>query len=162
MALFEASSRPEDIVRREDVASVDGLFAELAEEWPAGVEVRPSSDDGPAQTDPEWLSIAVRNLVENAVRHGRPPVLVTWKRTDAELVVRIADAGSTPSFSLRRAVAPYHRDPASPGLGLGLAIVERVARLLGGALRHEPSPTVFELRVPIAPRRQTATVKGSP
>jgi signal transduction histidine kinase len=129
------------------VPSVRALFEELAEEWPAGVEVRSESSDGAIVTDPEWLSIALRNLVENAERHGKPKVVVTWRREDGWLVVRVADAGATHAFSLRRAISPYHRDPKSPGLGLGLAIVARVARLLSGTLRHEPDPTTFELRV---------------
>ena len=153
MALFESSdvaaAKTLFSPRRHDSAAA--LMEELAEEWPEGVTMRAQGADGPVTTDGEWLAVAVRNLVENACRHGEPPVEVAWRLDGADLVVRVADAGASPSFSLRRAIAPYQRDPASAGLGLGLAIVARVARLLRGELTHEPSPTVFELRVPAVP-----------
>ncbi len=156
MALFETDGVRESggLVTRREVSSVAEMMAELEEEWPEGAVVRAESDDGPATTDPEWLGVAVRNLVENAFRHGEPPVTVTWKLMEGRLVLRVTDAGASAGLSLARAVAPYHRDPKSAGLGLGLAIVARVARLLEGTLEHEPSPTAFELAIPVRPRKE--------
>lgn len=151
MALFESSSSSKhSLVAVADVPSVKEMLEDFAEEWPEGVILEAASADGAARTDVDWLSVALRNLVENACRHGRPPVAVGWRIVDSDLVVRVSDGGETPKLSLRRAVAPHERDPNSPGLGLGLAIVERIARLLGGSLVHEASPTVFELRIPIS------------
>jgi signal transduction histidine kinase len=147
MALFE--SRGVMLVKPAEVPSVQRMFEEMSEEWPdEGVSLTADSDDGAIETDAEWLGVAVRNLVENAVRHGKAPVRVSWTLSARHLVVRVADAGETPRLSLRRAIAPHERDPKSPGLGLGLSIVDRVAHLLEGRLSHEPSPTTFELRVP--------------
>jgi signal transduction histidine kinase len=154
MALFETTSSregPGGLLNRRPVPSAAELMTELAEEWPEGVRLRAESEDGPLVTDPEWLAVAARNLVENALRHGEPPVVVTWRIDDGAFVLRVADAGTSPALSLRRAIAPHHRDPASKGLGLGLAIVDRVARLLEGTLAHEDAPTVFELRLPNPP-----------
>ncbi len=149
MALFETpGASREQLVNVRDVPSARAMFEELADEWPEGVALVDAASDGPLRTDPEWLGVAVRNLVENAARHGKPPIAVRWGFEDDGLVVRVSDGGTTEGFSVRRAVAPYARDERSPGLGLGLAIVDRVARLLQGRLSHEPSPTVFELRLP--------------
>lgn len=149
MALFETPGAGSDrLVKARDVLSVRAMFEELADEWPEGVTITERSADGTVRTDAEWLGVAVRNLVENAARHGAPPVEVSWAIDGDELVIRVSDGGKTEAFSIKRAIAPYTRDDASPGLGLGLAIVERVARLLGGRLSHEPSPTAFELRLP--------------
>jgi two-component system osmolarity sensor histidine kinase EnvZ len=149
LALFETPGAPAGrLVKLRAVPSARALFEELAEEWPEGVRLAAPPEDAPLHTDPEWLGVAVRNLVENAARHGAPPVAVTWAVEGAVLAVRVADGGSTEGFSLRRAVAPFGRSEQSTGLGLGLAIVDRIARLLGGRLSHAPSPTVFALRVP--------------
>ena len=157
MALFETpGGSHEQLVNVRNVPSARAMFEELAEEWPAGVTLFDARDDAALRTDPEWLGVAVRNLVENASRHGAPPITVRWSFEDDTLVVRVSDGGSTEGFSVRRAVAPYARDVKSPGLGLGLAIVDRVARLLRGRLVHEPSPTVFELRLPARAGARTA------
>ncbi|HVH45990.1 MAG TPA: HAMP domain-containing sensor histidine kinase, partial [Labilithrix sp.] len=157
MALFETNVGRDRLVTKEPVDSAEEMMNELADEWPEGVTLRPESPDGSLYTDREWLAVAVRNLVENAFRHGAPPVTVTWRLASGELVIRVADRGASPAFSLRRAIVPYHRAPKSPGLGLGLAIVHRVARLLDGKLTHEPSPTVFQLRIPVDPGKRPST-----
>ena len=149
LALFETPGAPaEGLLRIRDLASARELFEELAGEWPEGVTLVAPPGDAPLRADPEWLGVALKNLVENAARHGSPPVVVSWTFAGDALVVRVADAGASPGLSLRRAVMPFARREKSEGLGLGLALVDRVARLLGGRLRHEPSPTVFELRLP--------------
>ncbi|MEA2751388.1 MAG: hypothetical protein QOI41_5531, partial [Myxococcales bacterium] len=143
MALFETpGASREQLVKVRDVPSARAMFEELAEEWPEGVTLVDAPTDAALRTDPEWLGVAVRNLVENASRHGAPPIAVRWRFEDDTLVVRVSDGGTTEGLSVRRVVAPYARAERSPGLGLGLAIVDRVARLLRGRLSHEPSPTV--------------------
>ncbi len=149
MALFETPGIPKaSLVNLREVVSAREMFEELADEWPEGVTLGAPAHDGPVRTDPEWLGVAVRNLVENAARHGVPPVAVLWELAGESLLIRVSDGGTSPRFSLARSVAPHDRDPQSPGLGLGLAIVDRIARLLGGRLSHQPTPTTFELRVP--------------
>ena len=153
MALFETSGEARaTLANVRAVSSTRELFEELAGEWPEGVRLVPAAADAPVHTDPEWLGVAIRNLVENAQRHGRPPVEVRWRVVGEALVVRVCDTGTTPGLSLRKAALPFARATESEGLGLGLAIVARIAELLGGRLRHEPSPTVFELDVPAGPR----------
>ena len=147
MALFETNASGGTLVVLRDVPSCKAMFDELSEEWPEGVSLTAASEDSAIATDVTWLGVAVRNLVDNAVRHGASPVAVTWRLEASDLVVRVADGGETPKRSLRRAMAPYARDAKSSGLGLGLAIVGRVAHLLGGRLTHEPRPTTFELRI---------------
>jgi two-component system, OmpR family, sensor kinase len=80
---------------------------------------------------------ALGNLVENALRHGRGRILLQAQRRDGvvELHVRDEGPGFPPEF-LGRAFEPFAReDPArqGPGAGLGLAIVDVIARAHGGA-----------------------------
>jgi signal transduction histidine kinase len=150
MSLFETPGVPStSLLRLEEVPSLRDLFEQFVDEWPEGVTVDPGSPDRPVVVDPEWLGVAVRNLVENAVRHGRPPVQVSYRATDDVLHVRVVDGGRTPGLALDRATNAFERAPKSEGLGLGLAIVARVAKLFGGRLLHEGTPTAFELRIPL-------------
>jgi len=85
----------------------------------------------------------VANLVDNALRHGAPPVEIAGRVDDGALVLEVMDRG--PGISpdqvdyLKR---PFTRgDPARSGVagaGLGLAIVERIARLHGGTVELLP------------------------
>jgi signal transduction histidine kinase len=91
-------------------------------------------------TDPTLFARILRNLVANAVRYTRSGgVVIGARRRGERVVVEVVDTGL--------GIAPEHRarifeeffqvraaGPASPngrGMGLGLAIVRRLARMLG-------------------------------
>jgi two-component system, OmpR family, osmolarity sensor histidine kinase EnvZ len=83
------------------------------------------------------------NLVDNALRHGAPPVEVSARIADHSLVLEVSDRG--PGIAVDQVdylKRPFTRgDPARsgvPGAGLGLAIVERIARLHGGNVELAP------------------------
>ncbi len=148
LALFEGGSASRDRVKLVNIASVSDMLAEFAQEWPEGVSVTALSDDGSVRTDTTWLGVAVRNLVENAIHHGLPPVDVAWTLDARWFSVRVSDAGSTRDLSLAHATLPHDRGVQSTGLGLGLAITSRAVSLIGGTLSHSPSPTAFAIRIP--------------
>jgi signal transduction histidine kinase len=130
------------------IQSVNAYFEELTGEWPEDVALDLPAGDRAFVTDPDWLRVAVKNLVENAVKHGKRPVRVSARASDDELVVRVTDAGKTKTLSLAEAARPFAKGDGSTGLGLGLSLVVRIAEKQGGRLRHEPDPTTFELRMP--------------
>jgi signal transduction histidine kinase len=88
------------------------------------------------QGDARLLRRMLRNLLENAVRHGRPPVSVFLSRD--RLTVR--DAGTPiPESEREKLFEPFYRRPGSSGAtgaGLGLAIVRQIARQHGGDARY--------------------------
>lgn len=85
----------------------------------------------------------VSNLVDNALRHGGAPVAITSRVEDRSIVLEVADRGpGVPSDQVDYLKRPFTRgDPArsgAAGAGLGLAIVERIARLHRGRLELLP------------------------
>ncbi|RQO82605.1 ATP-binding protein [Acidovorax sp. FJL06] len=95
---------------------------------------------------PQALRRALDNLVENAWRHGQPPVVLRTG-TDADSVwLEVQDQGpGIAPADLGRIRQPFARGggaarTGAPGAGLGLAIVERVARSHGGRLELHSAP----------------------
>jgi len=91
------------------------------------------------------FSRLVTNLIDNALRHGAPPIEVSTCRQNGALVLDVTDRGpGIPADQVERLKRPFTRgDPSRSGVagaGLGLAIVERIARLHGGVLDLLPRP----------------------
>jgi signal transduction histidine kinase len=103
--------------------------------------------------DARLLRRLVRNLLENATRHGKPPVLARVSATADMVRLDVTDHGAGVAAADReRVFEPFfqaRRD--SPGVGLGLALVRRIARLHGGEARVVDAPDGgFCLRVELA------------
>jgi two-component system osmolarity sensor histidine kinase EnvZ len=86
---------------------------------------------------------AVSNLIDNALRYGREPIELELLKRDGMAVIEVRDRGpGIPAGEAERLKRPFTRlDDARggpAGAGLGLAIVERVARAHGGALELAP------------------------
>jgi two-component system, OmpR family, sensor kinase len=129
-------------VRRERLAVPDLLervkdrYARRAAEAGRALEV---DADGVREISADSLRVeqALGNLVENSLRHGRGRVLLAAQGRDGCVALHVRDegAGFAPDF-LPRAFDPFTRsDPArsSAGAGLGLAIVDVIARAHGGS-----------------------------
>lgn len=110
------------------------------------------------------LARALANLLTNAERYGRDPqsgrleLAVQLGRTAREAVIEVADRGpgvAAEQFSqlLRPFVRGESARSGAAGAGLGLAIVNRVARTHGGRLTlvaNEPSGLRAILNLPLA------------
>ncbi|MBI2383052.1 MAG: sensor histidine kinase N-terminal domain-containing protein [Gammaproteobacteria bacterium] len=87
--------------------------------------------------DAALLSILLRNLLDNAVRHGGgTPVRIAC----GERAISVSDRGpGVPAERRSELGRRFHRLPgsAAPGSGLGLSIVHRVAELHGADLRFD-------------------------
>ena len=87
------------------------------------------------------LERLLANLVDNAMRHGRPPVLIRLRADGGDAVLDVADHGPgiAPAARARltQAFARGDASRATPGTGLGLAIVQQIVRRMGGTLSFE-------------------------
>jgi two-component system, OmpR family, sensor kinase len=119
--------------------------------------------------DPLRLEEAVRNLLDNALRHGAPPVEVRTRQEDGRVRIAVRDHGpGIPPAFLPRALDRFSRaDPGrgAGGTGLGLAIVAAIAGAHGGALRLEDAApgllAVLDLPVGRSAPSRTAPPEGS-
>lgn len=91
-----------------------------------------------APARPLALRRALANLLDNAARHGAAPFEIELDTVDAGWRVRVMDRGpGVPEAALAGLGRPFHRVDAArgtPGSGLGLASVARVAAVHGGGL----------------------------
>jgi len=127
----------EELDRREEVDLL-GLVAEEASRHSADV----SGDSVSVRGDARLLRRLVRNLLENAARHGAPPVEASVRVSGARVHVRVCDRGpGVPEDERERIFAPFYRPssraPSDVGSGLGLALVREIARRHGGEVRCE-------------------------
>ncbi|MEK8050412.1 ATP-binding protein [Ideonella sp. DXS22W] len=86
--------------------------------------------------DIDALGIALRNLIDNALKHSGPAGQVTVRLDGAEITVE-DDGPGVPSERLQALRRPFARDAAvtAEGSGLGLALVEAIARQSDAQLR---------------------------
>jgi signal transduction histidine kinase len=97
-----------------------------------------------ADADPALLRVALQNLLDNAWKYsrGRSPARIEvdgFRDETGAAVLRVKDNGigfdMNHAKRLFKAFERLHNDPAYPGIGLGLATVERIVRLHGGRIR---------------------------
>jgi len=118
------------------------------------------------RSDPALLRRILQNFISNARRYTKSGgVLVGCRRQDGEVVIQVIDTGVGISGEDQKLVFEEFRrlngrgKQKRRGLGLGLAIVDRIARLLGHevSLRSLPGKgSCFEITVPRADPVSTA------
>ncbi|HWI42658.1 MAG TPA: PAS domain S-box protein [Nocardioides sp.] len=106
--------------------------------------------------DPGRLGQALDNLLENAVRHGRPPVRLCGEGTGEGVRVTVSDAGPGVQERLTdRLFERFAHAGPTGGTGLGLHIVREIARSHGGEASYLPAdedqPPRFVLELPRQP-----------
>lgn len=121
------------------------LLAELAEQYRRrGFIVVPAAalpENALVHVHATTLRRAIANLIDNALRHAgtEQPVDLALERVAGTMRIEVRDRGpGIPAEEADRLKLPFTRLEAARsnavGAGLGLAIVERIARAHGGAL----------------------------
>ena len=139
-----------------DVANgIHELYEPLAED--DGMTLRVKTSSTPLHGNRELISQALANLVENAIKYGKPvataqplsagavaaadsrDILIEARRDGDSVLLSVTDHGSgIPEADRKHAVERFVRLEASrtqPGSGLGLSLASAVATLHGGELR---------------------------
>ena len=147
------ASRLDAIGAPQTVEQVDllALAAEECARYGCTAEGQPVSVRG----DPRLLRRLIRNLLENARRHGKPPIRALVRGEAGMAVLDVLDAGAgVPDGEREHVFAPFRQlgDDAK-GVGLGLSLVRQIARLHGGDAVVAPrpdSPSCFRVTLPLA------------
>jgi signal transduction histidine kinase len=139
-----------------DVANgIHELYEPLAEDDGMTLQVKTAST--PLHGNRELISQALANLVENAIKYGKPVataqplsagavaaadsrvILIESRRDGDSILLSVTDRGAgIPEADRKHAVERFVRLEASrtqPGSGLGLSLASAVATLHGGELR---------------------------
>jgi len=138
-----------------DVANgIHELYEPLAED--DGMSLRVKTESAPLHGNRELISQALANLVENAIKYGKPTtpvasqggqvvsidprqILIEARREGDVVLLSVSDHGpGIPANDRKHAVERFVRLDSSrsqPGSGLGLSLASAVATLHGGELR---------------------------
>jgi signal transduction histidine kinase len=181
--IFNALLRLAEIdtgMRRSGFVQVNAneLAAEVVEFYSPAAEVKDVSlefiSDGPVMVsgDPTLLAQAVGNLVDNALKYAGVQGVVKVEvrhRADGSVEVSVADDGpGIPDTEKPKVAQRFYRGDASrgtPGVGLGLSLVQAVAKLHGGTLELDDNFPGLRARMIIEPgallsgRPRVATVE---
>lgn len=112
--------------------------------------------------DPYWLQIAITNLIENAAKHGVPPISVlptiTNKKHKCFLSIEIRDNNQAlfKNINELKTVSPESKDcigqsklKHSKGLGIGIDLVFKIIKEMNGKISFKSPPTSFIIHIPI-------------
>ena len=153
IAIFNALLRLAQIdtgMRRSGFVPLDAakVAADAVEFYLPAAEIKGVSltyrGNGPALTsgDPVLLAQAVNNLIDNALKYVQPGGVVSVnaiRREGDSVEIEVADNGPGVADSEKPKLAErFYRGDASrgtPGVGLGLSLVDAVAKLHGGVLK---------------------------
>jgi signal transduction histidine kinase len=132
------ASRLDAVTESIETQEID-LLALAAEECARYDATHLEGTPGMMRGDPRLLRRLLRNLLENAARHGAPPtqVRLAWNPSEATITVWDGGAG-VPSAEFENVFRPFHRSfdgTRVSGTGLGLALVRQIARRHGGDAR---------------------------
>ncbi|MBX9958777.1 MAG: HAMP domain-containing protein [Burkholderiaceae bacterium] len=148
---------PDDLGPLEPVDLV-GLAAEECARTDAELQTPPGVTSVVVTGLTRLLRRALRNLLENARRHGAGTVTLTLRTDGGQAEIRVCDQGPGVPAPLReRIFEPFFRLPGASeregGVGLGLALVRSIVQRHGGGVHCEENPgggACFVLRLPIA------------
>jgi signal transduction histidine kinase len=147
----QARGNMDDFDAAEVAGGIHELYEPLAED--GGMTLQVKTAPSPVHGNRELISQALANLVENAIKYGKPAVqpidaqaatasreiVIGARREGDSVLLSVTDHGpGIPEADRKHAVERFVRLEASrtlPGSGLGLSLASAVATLHGGELR---------------------------
>jgi signal transduction histidine kinase len=116
----------------------------------------------PIETDSHRVEQVLTNLLINAIKHspGGTEIRLTASAADGVAEFAVEDEGpGIPEAELERIFDIYETRPGEAGVGLGLPLSRRLARLMGGSLEADAGRAVgarFILRLPLSTVKESS------
>jgi signal transduction histidine kinase len=140
---MEAGAGPYRFDEVEVAALAAGVAAEFAPQMAGqgrSIEFEGASEGCRIHADPEALTVALRNLVDNALKYSpdSPAVRVAWTRRQSRVAIEVKDTGLGITSEERKAIfGKFIRGSAAAranvkGSGVGLAMVRHIVEAHGG------------------------------
>jgi len=114
--------------------------------------------DASVRVDADRLRQAMTNLLSNAVRYGGDQIVVTGRVIGRDLLIEVHDNGAGVPTRYETAIwerferGAHRLNAVTPGLGIGLAIVQAIAEAHGGRAEYRRSELLggacFSLGIP--------------
>ncbi len=130
-------------------------------------------DDFHVNADPDALAIALRNLIDNALKFSRhasqPAIEISAQAGDGNCIISVRDNGI--GFDMRfydkifEIFQRLHRIEEYPGTGIGLAMVHKAMERMGGRVWAESqlgNGAVFFLQLPLSCRAGETVPQADP
>jgi CheY-like chemotaxis protein len=142
-------------------------FLELAEE--KSLKLRVIRSGIIIRSDRHLLEEMIRNLLSNAIRYtDRGSILVGCRRADDKVRIEVWDTGAgIAAEHITQIFEEYYQGSESAdygGLGLGLAIVQRLGKLVGHPVNVRSVPgkgSGFSIEVPLADKSAIAEARSN-
>jgi len=161
---MEARARQYRFEELDAATLVERVVAEFEPQIaPAGRHIELLRATGPCtiEADPEALSVALRNLVDNALKYSpdRPTVWVEWAIENRHVAIRVRDQGAGIAPSEMKAIfRKFVRGTAAAaanvkGSGVGLAMVRHIVAAHRGEITVVSQPgqgSTFTILLPAA------------
>lgn len=129
-----------------------------AQEQSLALTILPTKSDVTLQADLRLLDRALDNLIGNALRYARERIRIELQSQGPWIEIAVVDDGpGVDDAALPQLFEPFWRAAAQPdgGYGLGLALVERVARAhQGRVVASNLSPAGFRIALQLPSRLQ--------
>lgn len=136
-------------LNRQHHDSFFNLTNDLLSRYEGEIEIKNLSEDSNINVDEYWLGICLKNLVENALKHGAKPVIVSLSASQQSFEIKVQDMGDLPNnIDLNHLTQEFIKGDKSEGSGLGLNIVMKIIDEMKAKLILTHQPTTFTITIP--------------
>ncbi len=146
-------------LEKQDVRPISLLVSVLRATDPGNTRFEEDFDaDVVVRLDPDRIKQALANLISNAVRYGGERCLISARVQGRDLIFEVHDNGTGVPTRFEGAIwqqferGAHRLDAVTPGLGIGLSIVEAIVEAHGGHVDYRKSERLggacFSLVIP--------------